>query len=70
MIYPYTVVRNGIWYPSGSDVPDGENKVNYTKTEINRMPVSELKTLGEKLGILGFETMTGTELKKEIINKL
>ena len=25
MKYPYIVVRDGIWYPSGADVPEGAN---------------------------------------------
>ena len=25
MKYPYIVVRNGVWYPSGSEVPEGAN---------------------------------------------
>lgn len=73
MKYPYIVVRNGIWYPSGADVPEDINTKNkttpYSKTEINRMPVSELRTLAEKEGISNFESKTGAELKKLLIQK-
>ena len=57
MKYPHIVVKNGIWYPSGTDVPEDisiiENKivdqpVSYSKTEINRMPIADLRALAEK----------------------
>ena len=71
MKYPYIVVKNGIWYPSGSDVPDGysdiQDEKNYSKTDINRMPLAELKKLAETNLIDGFEKMTGSELKKKLI---
>ena len=41
-----------------------------TKTEINRMPISELKELALANGIENTEDMTGTELKKVLISKL
>ena len=47
MKYPYIVIKDGIWYPSGTEVTgdifvDSKEIVSYSKTEINRMPVSEL----------------------------
>ena len=53
MKYPYIVIKDGIWYPSGTEVPgdifvDSKEIVSYSKTEINRMPVSELRELAEK----------------------
>lgn len=76
MKYPYIVNKNGIWYPAGTDVPEGtatptkESKENYlTKTDINRMTTAELKELAEKEEIEGFEDMTGAELKKVLIEK-
>lgn len=65
----HSIKIDGRMYKAGEEISPA-NTFNYSKTEINRMPVSELKKLGEELGILGFETMTGTELKKEIINRL
>ena len=46
MIYPYIVVKDGVWYDAGNDVPETSRleteKTDYgvaihTKTEINRM---------------------------------
>ena len=45
-----------------------ENK--YTKTEINRMPIAELKDVAGKVGIDNFDAMTGAELKKVLIKEL
>ena len=42
----------------------------YTKTEINRMPASELKALAVEKGIENAEEKSGTELKKLLIEKL
>ena len=41
--------------------------VNYSKTQINRMPNAELEKLCKKLGI---EVGTGTEMKRALIAKL
>lgn len=41
----------------------------YSKSEINRMPVAELKVLAEKENIADFEEKTGAELKKLLIQK-
>lgn len=68
MIYPYTVVKDGVWYPSGTEVPDGKHQ--YTKTEINKMPLADLRNLGEILNVEMVESKTGAEIKKEIIRKL
>lgn len=81
MIYPYIVNKNGVWYPSGADVPEDispittdnltEKFVNngHTKTEINRMSTAELQTLALENGIDGADEMTGAELKKVLIEK-
>lgn len=42
----------------------------YTKTEINRMPASELKALAVEQEIENAEEKSGTELKKLLIEKL
>ena len=50
--------------------PPVENELkNYTKTEINRMPASELKSLALENGIDGAHDMTGSVLKKVLIEK-
>lgn len=45
-------------------------KKKYTKTDINRMPTAELKTLAAEHGINDADTMTGAEIKKVLIEKL
>ena len=42
---------------------------SYTKTEINRMPTSELKSLALENGIDCANDMTGADLKKVLIEK-
>jgi hypothetical protein len=41
----------------------------FTKTEINRMPINELKALASANGVDGWIDMTGAELKKTLIEK-
>lgn len=47
-----------------------KEELSYTKTDINRMPVAELRELASENGIDGVEDMSGAELKKEIISVL
>lgn len=93
--YPYIVNKDGIWYKSGTEVPDtadsaseenkGENqsntkpqtayesadvrdkKIEYTKTDINRMSTADLKKLAKENGLN--ESMSGAEIKKALIDK-
>lgn len=76
MKYPYIVNKNGVWYPSGTEVPEdnpnaktenGQNK--YTKTEINRMSTAELQALALENDIDGADEMTGAELKNVLVEK-
>ena len=81
MIYPYIVNKNGVWYPSGANVPEDTSPVTtdnlteklvrneHTKTEINRMSTAELQELALKNDIDGADEMTGAELKKVLIEK-
>ena len=39
-----------------------------TKTDINRMPVDELRKMAMNIGVDGAESMTGSELKKYLID--
>lgn len=41
----------------------------YTKTEINRMSTAELQELASNTGVEGASEMTGTELKKMLIER-
>ena len=49
--------------------PPEENAEAYTKTEINRMSTADLKALAISNDIEGAEDMTGSELKKILIEK-
>ena len=41
----------------------------FTKTDINRMPINELKALASANGVEGWVDMTGAELKRVLIEK-
>ena len=81
MKYPYIVNKNGVWYPAGADVPADiipittdnltEKLVHNgrTKTEINRMSTAELQELALENNVDCADEMTGTELKKVLIEK-
>lgn len=84
MKFGHLVKYNGQYYPAGADVPVGDNSVkevvedakpivekqtDYTKTEINRLSTAELKQLAKKQQIDGAESMTGSDLKKVLIEK-
>lgn len=47
---------------------DVEYAPKYTKTDINRMPVLELRELALANGISDVENISGVDLKKEIIS--
>lgn len=47
--------------------PEKTSEINYTKTDINRMPLAELKDVANSNGIVGADEMTGAELKKALI---
>lgn len=49
------------------ETPKVEDTPKYTKTEINRMPLDELKALATEKGVNGADDMTGGELKKLLI---
>jgi hypothetical protein len=80
MKYPYIVIKDGVWYKAGDEVPeDSKNPAppnymapltsNYTKTEINRMSTSDLQGLAKMYGIDNSEEISGSELKKILISK-
>lgn len=51
-------------------VEDTAEQKQYSKTEVNRIPLAELKQLAPTLGISVTDESTGSELKKKIIAKL
>ena len=69
MIAQNVIKFNGKWYKAGDEVPEKE-KSGYTKTEINRMSIDDLKTLGSEQGIENAEELKGDDLKKLLIEKL
>jgi hypothetical protein len=68
MKYGHIVKHKGVWYAAGEEVPDSNGKKAYTKSEIARMPVDELRQLALKVGIDGAAEMNGTELKQYILS--
>lgn len=86
--YPYIVNKDGVWYPTGTNVPedadfvvdnkvdgdviektlkDTKNSPTYTRTDINRMPVSQLRKMAKNTGVEGADDMSGAELKEYLI---
>ena len=55
----------------GEDAPASKEveKKEYSKTDINRMSTAELKTLAIEQGVVDASEMTGSELKKVLIEK-
>lgn len=83
MIARNRMKMGGKWYKAGDEIPSAtkprddfsqhmsqpkEDKV-YTKTDINRMSTSDLKSLAISEGIDGAEDMSGADLKKVLIDK-
>lgn len=46
-----------------------DKSIQYSKSEINRMPVAELKELAKLEGIVEYGNKTGADLKKLLIKK-
>lgn len=82
MIATHTIKINGVMYKAGTKLPARTNtdktaktitetkKKAYSKTEINRMNVADLRKYAAMLDIEAAESKSGTELKKIIIDKL
>lgn len=49
-----------------TEVPEEQQ---YTKTDINRMSKEDLVSLANEVGIIGAEDKSGSDLKKELIEK-
>lgn len=81
MIYDHMVKKNGKYYHSGENVPDLIENNSYTsssvslekkefnRTDINRMSTAELRDFALKNGIENADSITGSELKKILIEK-
>ena len=83
MVAEYTVKFNGKWYHAGEHFPESQiangdseqtesselpfETPTYTKTEIMRMPVAQLRALAEQLGIEEATSLNGNELKEQLI---
>lgn len=78
MVATHSVKHNGVWYKVGQEIPedkpqkssDPANPTTYTKTDINRMSIDDLKALGTEQGIENAEELKGDDLKKLLIEKL
>ena len=71
MKYGHIVKHNGVSYAAGGQKTDTNEKAEgkkYSKSEIARMPVDELRQLALKVGIDGAAEMNGTELKQYILS--
>lgn len=51
-------------------LPFPDDAPKYTKSEINRMNITELQNLAASMGVEGAFDMTGTDLKKRLIADL
>lgn len=71
MKYNHKVKYNGKWYMPNEEVPieKGTSSLNYTKTEISRMSTSDLKLLAKEQEIENADKISGSELKKILIEK-
>lgn len=74
MIADHLMKVNGRWYKAGEEIskypvdkPSPE-KTRYTKTEINKMNVSELRRLAAENGVKDPEGINGTDLKSYLIS--
>ena len=84
MIAKYGIKYNGVWYQVGDEIAEEVDKntssdtsdfmtpqeKNFTKTEIKRMPVGNLRELASEYGIEDAEDKTGEELKDCLISVL
>lgn len=49
---------------------DTESAPTYTRTDINRMPVAQLRQMAKNTGVEGADDMSGAELKEYLISVL
>ena len=84
MIAQNTVKMNGKWYKAGEEIPQThfpENMMNYpsepytrekqyTRTDISRMNVRDLRRLALENGVYDVQKMTSAEIKKTLLKIL
>lgn len=81
MIATHNIKIGGRWYKAGEEINSSADFMNtpeipeygekkFTKTEIYRMPVKELRELATEYGIDGAEYLNGSDIKKLLIDKL
>lgn len=74
MIADHLMKVNGRWYKAGEEASESPvekpspEKTRYTKTEINKMNVSELRRLAAENGVKDPEGINGTDLKSYLIS--
>lgn len=74
MIATNVIKIDGKWYKAGEVIPEeipekSSFEFNYTKTDINRMSVQDLRSLATSHGMSNVDSMTGGELKEYFISK-
>lgn len=70
MIATNVIKINGKWYKAGEVIPGQSlSEFHYTKTDINRMSVQDLRSLATDHGVSNADSMTGGELKEYFISK-
>lgn len=52
-----------------NEIIEEKNVFNYTKTDVNRMPIAELKQVAEEFEIENADSLTGADIKKALIEK-
>lgn len=62
-------VKEGNYGDDSKSCGEQKNLFGYTKTDINRMPISELQKLSEEHGVENAKGRSGGELKKLLIEK-
>lgn len=84
MIATHKIKKNGRWYYAGEEIDsssvdfmnppeesDKESEVQtYTKTDIHRMSVDNLRSLATEQGIDGTDEMNGSDIKKLLIERM
>lgn len=76
MIATHKIKKNGRWYYAGEEMDSpaleqtNQEEKAHTKSEINKMSVEDIRVIAMAQGIEGADTMTGTEIKKMLIEKL
>ena len=74
MVADHLMKVNGRWYKVGEEISESPTdepspeKTGYTKTEINKMNVSELRKLAAENGVEDPESINGTDLKSYLIS--